>query len=213
VILPPAEPPTSVPPSPNFLTSCSARSYDDSSGCIGAALAAIDHGRAAEGLGAMSLPSNWGSLTSQELLFVATDMERTVRGLPALSAMATLLDTAADVGADTGDDPSPPGGFPFSRWGANWAGGVGNPLEAIYYWMYDDGPGSNNADCPPGGGGGCWGHRNVILLPLSCTPCVMGTGFAPTAWGGQPSWAEILVATSGAPATVFSWQQEAPYLG
>jgi hypothetical protein len=213
VILPPAEPAVSTPPSPNFLLSCSPRTYDDSSGCVGAALAAIDNGRRAEGLGGMSVPSNWGSLTSQEQLFVATNLERTVRGLPALSAMATLLDTAAAVGADTGDDPSPPGGFPFFRWGANWAGGVGNPLEAIYYWMYDDGPGSNNADCPTGGGAGCWGHRNVILLSLPCAPCVMGTGFDPTGWGGQPSWAEILVGTSGSPATVFTWQQEAPYLG
>jgi hypothetical protein len=211
-ILPPGNPATSVPPSPNFLASCSSRSYDDSSGCVGASLAAIDNGRRNEGIGAMTLPSNWGSLTSQEQLYVATNLERTARGLPALSSMAAVLDQAAAVGADTGNDPAPPGGFPFSRWGGNWAGGVGNPLEAIYYWMYDDGPGSNNADCGAGGGGGCWGHRDVVLLSLSCAPCVMGTGFSASGWGGQPSWAELLVGTSGSPATDFTWAQEAPYL-
>jgi hypothetical protein len=161
----------------------------------------------------MVLPSNWSSLTSEQQLFVGTNLERTVRGLPALTAMATALDQAAGAGAATANDPSPPGGFPFVQWGANWAGGVGSPLEAIYYWMYDDGPGSSNADCTAGNPGGCWGHRDKILLSLSCSPCVMGTGFDPQGWGGQPSWAELLVGTSGSPATDFTWDQESPYLG
>jgi hypothetical protein len=160
----------------------------------------------------MSLPGNWGALTPQEQLYVGTNLERTVRGLAALSAMATVLDQSAAQGAATGNDPAPPGGFPFEQWGANWAGGMGNPLEAIYYWMYDDGPGSSNADCTPGHTSGCWGHRDELLLTLTCTPCVMGTGFAVHGWGGQPSWAELLVGTSGSPALDFTWQQESAYL-
>jgi hypothetical protein len=211
-ILPPNNPPASIAPDPNFLDSCSATGYDNSSGCTQATLAAIDNGRAAEGLPGMGLPSNWSSLTSQEQLYVGTNLERTVRGLPALSSMASALDGAAAAGADTGNDPSPPAGFFFYQWGASWAGGVGNPLEAIYYWMYDDGPGSSNADCTPGHPSGCWGHRDEILLSLSCTPCVMGTGFNPHGWNNQPSWAEILVGTNGSPAADFTWQQEAPFL-
>ncbi len=211
-ILPPANPPVSIAPRPNFLTACSATTEDDSSGCVNTTLAAIDNGRGAEGLPGMALPSNWGALTPQQQLYVATNLERTVRGLPPLTAMATVLDQASLQGAASGSDPSPPGGFPFSRWGANWAGGVGNPLEAVYYWMYDDGPGSTNADCTPGNDTACWGHRDIILLSLACGPCVMGTGFAPHGWGGQPSWAELLVATSGSPAADFTWQQETPYL-
>ncbi len=199
-------------PSPNFLTACSATGYDDSSGCTSTTLAAIDNGRRAEGLGPMTLPGNWASLSPPEQLYVATNLERTVRGLPALSSMATALDQAATAGADSSEDPSPPGGFPFFQWGGNWAGGVGNPLEAVYYWMYDDGPGSTNADCTPDNSGGCWGHRDEVLLALSCGPCVMGTGYADHAWGGQPSWAELLVGSSGSPAADFTWQQEAPYL-
>jgi hypothetical protein len=211
-ILPPANPPVSIPPEPNFLAACSATSYDDSGGCVTSATAAIDNGRKAEGLSGMALPSNWGALNPQQQLFVATNLERTIRGLAPLSSMATVLDQAAGAGAAAGDDPSPPPGFAFSEWGANWAGGVGNPLEAVYYWMYDDGPGSNNADCTAADSGGCWGHRDKILLALPCTPCVMGTGFAPSGWGGQPSWAELLVSTSGSPAADFSWQQELTYL-
>jgi hypothetical protein len=211
-ILPPANPPASIAPDPNFLTSCSSTTEDDSGRCVASALAAIDNGRRAEALPAMTLPSNWSALTPQEQLYVVTNLERTVRGLPPLSAMASALDQAAQGGAGAGDDPSPPEGFPFVRWGANWAGGVGNPLEALYYWMYDDGPDSNNADCTPGNSSGCWGHRDVILLSLPCSPCVMGTGFDPSGWGGQPSWSELLVASSGSPATDFTWDQEAPYL-
>jgi hypothetical protein len=211
-ILPPANPPTSIAPQPDFLTACASSGYDDSSGCESATLAAIDNGRRAEALPGMSLPSNWNALTAQQQLYVATNLERMVRGLPPLTAMATALDQAAAVGAATGDDPAPPGGFPFLQWGANWAGGVSNPLEAVYYWMYDDGPGSSNADCTSGDSSGCWGHRDMILMSLSCSPCVMGTGFDANGWGGQPSWAELLVGMSSTPAADFTWQQESPYL-
>jgi hypothetical protein len=199
-------------PQPDFLMACSSSGYDNSAGCVSATLAAIDNGRRAEALPGMSLPSNWSSLTAQQQLYVATNLERMVRGLPPLSSMATALDQAASVGAATGDDPAPPGGFPFLQWGANWAGGVSSPLEAIYYWMYDDGPGSSNADCTAGDGSGCWGHRDKILMSLSCTPCVMGTGFDPRGWGGQPSWAELLVGMSSSPAVDFTWEQESAYI-
>jgi hypothetical protein len=211
-ILPPANPSVSIPPQPNFLSACSAAAYDNSTGCVSTTLAAIAHGRSAEGLPAMSLPTNWGALGPDQQLYVATNLERTVRGLAPLSAMATVLDQAASAGAASGIDPSPPGGFPSLQWGANWAGGVGSPLEAVYYWMYDDGPGSSNADCSPSNTAGCWGHRDKILMSLSCSPCVMGTGYGPTGWQGQPSWAEILVGTAVAPAVDFSWEQEEPYL-
>ena len=211
-ILPPANPPVSIPPQPNFLSACSATAYDNSSGCVSTTLAAIAHGRSAEGLPAMSLPTNWNALGPGEQLYVATNLERTVRGLPPLSALATVLDAAASAGAASGIDPSPPGGFPALQWGANWAGGMGNPLEAVYYWMYDDGPGSSNADCTPGDSGGCWGHRDKILMSLTCSPCVMGTGFDANGWDGQPSWAELLVGMSSTPAADFTWEQESPYI-
>ncbi|HEY7947712.1 MAG TPA: hypothetical protein VID75_08550 [Acidimicrobiales bacterium] len=211
-ILPPGNPAANIAPQPNFLAACSSSGDDNTPGCTNTTVAAIDNARRVEGLAGMALPGNWGALTPQEQLFVGTNLERTARGLPALSAMATVLDQAAASGAASGTDPSPPGGFPFEQWGGNWAGGVGNPLEAIYYWMYDDGPGSANADCTPGNSAGCWGHRDEMLLSLSCTPCVMGTGFADHAWQGQPSWAELLVGSSGSPALDFTWQQEAAYL-
>jgi len=211
-ILPPANPPANIAPQPNFLQTCSG-SGADSSGCTSEALQAIDNGRAQEGLPAMALPSNWGGLSPEQQIFVATNLERTVRGLPPLTAMASALDQAAGQAANQGIDPSPPGGFPYTRWGSNWAGAMGNPLEALYYWMYDDGPGSSNINCTASDTPGCWGHRDNVLLRLSCQECVMGTGFASAGYQGSPSITELLVDSSGQPAVDFTWQQESAYLG
>ena len=210
-ILPPDDPPANITPSPNFLSDCQGSQYDDSTGCVNATLSAIDNARAQEGVPAMQLPSNWYGLSPAEQIFVVTNLERVDRGLPPLQAMASALDQSAQQGAAADTDPSPPSGFPWTQWGANWAGAVGNPLEADYYWMYDDGPGSSNVDCTAGDSSGCWGHRNNVLMDLSCQMCVMGTAFAPTAYNSDPSLAEILVDSSGQPAVDFTWQQEQAY--
>jgi hypothetical protein len=206
-ILPPANPSSNIAPQPNFLASCSGTQYDDSGGCVGATLQAIDNARQAEGVGPMNLPGNWSSLDPQEQLFVATNLERTARGLPAIAAMAAALDEAAASGAASNSDPAPPPGFGFTQWGSNWAGAVGNPLEAIYYWMYDDGPGSSNIDCTASNSSGCWGHRDNVLLEISCSDCLMGVGFAPSAYQGAPSWTQVLVEATGSWPEEFTWQQ------
>src|SRR5579862_6164678 len=198
-ILPPAEP-SNVAPSPNFLQSCQGNTYDDSPGCVNATLSAIANARAQEGLGPMALPSNWSQLNVADQIFVVTDLERTARGLPPLVGMTDALDQSAAQGAAAGQDPSPPSGYPATEWGSNWAGAVGNPLEADYYWMYDDGLGSSNIDCTQSNQSGCWGHRNNVLLDLSCQMCVMGTGYNSSGWQGDPSMAELLVDSRGQPA-------------
>jgi hypothetical protein len=203
----PPDPAANIAPSPNFLTSCSGVAYDNSVGCEDAVLAAIGNARNQEGLPGMVLPTDWTQLSAPQQLFTATNLERTVRGLPALSGMATALDQTSQTAAAQNADPAAPAGFPWSSWGGNWAGAVGSPLEAVYFWMYDDGPGSYNIDCTPTDTAGCWGHRNNVLMSLACTPCVMGTGFNATAYQGHPSWTELLVGSSGSPALDFTWSQ------
>lgn len=141
---------------------------------------------------------------------MATNLERTARGLAPLAAMASTLDAAALGGATSSQDPLPPAGFPASQWGSNWAGALGNPLETVYLWMYDDGVGSSNIDCHQAGDSGCWAHRQNVLLRLPCQDCVMGTGFDPTGWHGYPGWAELLVETSGPVVADATWQQLMP---
>lgn len=160
----------------------------------------------------MVLPTDWASLTGPEQLFVATNLERTARGLAPLSGLATSLDQAAAGGAASGADPSPPSGFPYRIWTSNWAGALGNPLEAIYLWMYDDGPGSANVDCPSAGASGCWGHRDNILVALPCQSCAMGTAVDATGWNGDPAWAELLVESQAPVSLDFTWQQVTAYL-
>ena len=204
-------PTSNIPPSPDFLETCSPTAYDQSPECLLAVQAAINNARIASGLPAMVLPTNWASLTAAEQLLVATNLERTVRGLPPLSSMASDLDLAAAEGAAAGKDPVVPPGFVWTRVSSNWAGWLGNPLEAIYYWMYDDGLGSPNIDCSSSSLGGCWEHRQNVLDPLACDPCVMGAAFGTTAQGAA-SLAELIVDTDGSPATDFTWAEEQPYL-
>jgi hypothetical protein len=197
---------------PNFLQSCAGAQYDDSPGCVGATLQAIANARRQEGLPPMTLPSNWTQLSPEQQIFVSTNLERTARGLPPMTAMSAVLDHAARQGAGQSIDPSPPGGLLFWQWGSNWAGAVGNPLEAVYFWMYDDGPSSANIDCSASKPRGCWGHRANILLMLPCHMCLMGTGWDAGGYSGDPSMTELLVETSGNPQLEFTWQQESPYL-
>jgi hypothetical protein len=210
--LPPNNPPGNISPNPNFLSNCSGSAYDNSAGCTQAVLKAIANARAQEGLPPMAPPSDWYTLSAQQQMYVATNLERTVRGLPPLTGLATALDQASTQGAANSQDPSPPSGFPWSSWGSNWAGAVGNPLEAMYFWMYDDGMNSGNIDCTPSNQSGCWGHRDNVLMNLSCHPCDMGTGYVGNGYQGYPSWAELLVDTSGSPQLDYSWDQVTPYL-
>jgi hypothetical protein len=203
--LPPSNPAHNLPPNPNVFAYCAGNTVDMSARCEFASLSAIDRGRSSEGLGLMVLPSNWSTFTPAEQLFVATNLERTARGLRPFSGMASALDAATAGAANSNTDASPPNGFPASYWTSNWAGGVGSPLESIYLWMYDDGPGSPNVDCQGGNTSGCWGHRDDILAPFACSPCVMGSSVSATAYQGEPSWAELLVDTSGMPRLDFSW--------
>ena len=211
-LVPPAHPASNIAPQPDFLQSCSGTQYDGSAPCTSAVLAAIANARHQEGLGALALPTNWAQLSPERQLFVATNLERTARGLPPMTAMASALDQGAEQGAAQDTDPPPPGGFPYSQWGSNWAGAVGNPLEAMYFWMYDDGLGSANIECTPSNARGCWGHRANVLIELPCRVCVMGAGWAPQGYQHDPSMTEILVESSGSPATDFTWQEETAYL-
>jgi hypothetical protein len=197
---PGANPSASMPPDPDFFDVCSSRSLELTGTCEQEALQAIDRARASENLGPMELPSDWSALTPAEQLFVATNLERTARGLAPFEGIAIELEPAAQAGANSGSDPVPPGGFPSDHWTSNAGEGFASPLGALYTWMYDDGANSPNADCTPGDSGGCWGHRDNILASFSCSPCVVGSADTPGA-----SWSELMADTTGAPVLSFAW--------
>ena len=208
-------PPADVPEPPQVLESCNRVSPVASTSCIEVLVAAINAARAVEGVRRLVLdPSSFNSLSVPEQLFVVTNLERLDRGLQPLTGMTAQLDAIAQAGANALGDPafnftSLSGGTPLRVGVSNWAGGFSGALEADYFWMYDDGFGSPNVDCPNPSAAECWGHRRDILYePATCraqpSVNVMGAAFADH---GESSYAEIFVSACGPPPSdvVFTW--------
>jgi hypothetical protein len=217
--------PKSVPPSPQFLKAglCGVRVSTDTATCAEAVIEAIDSARKTEPLN--GLPASFSlkaflKLTYDEQIFAIADIERTARGLPAIEGITTQLDTIAQAAAVAAVDPpvslpmSLNGGGVATYFGSNWAGATANALGADYFWMYDDGPNSPNADCPKAGAPGCWAHRENVLgayfdkaycpasLPVNA---VMGVGQFDTKLF-QPSIVELFMNDCGpAPTMFFTW--------
>lgn len=236
-IVPPNNPPKSLPPRPNFFNSAKC-SYDQhpngSYGCDSLVLKAIDDARAKEGVAPMRFKlAAFRRMTRPEQLFVTVDLERTARGLAPIEALTKQLNTVAWKAARSGGDPSLPyhyplqGGGAMTSWGGNWAGGNVNVLGSDYGWMYNDGPNSPNFDCKKAGDPGCWGHRDNILgdsasnswgNPAYCGGgayhFVMGAGSTKSVGGWDPSQTELFVLDCGkAPTEYFTWTYAKKLLG
>jgi ribosomal protein L24E len=160
-VLPAGENPSaSIGPSSAFVDNCYGGD-PNISGCNSAALADVNYARSTEGLGNLSLPSDFYSLSNTSQLVAVANAERTSRGLPAFPENGTL-DSLAQQAAGLGQDPEGPSNY---TWGSNIAFGAATPLAADFGWMYDDGPNSANVDCQAAGDAGCWGHRDNVLSP------------------------------------------------
>ncbi|HVA05018.1 MAG TPA: hypothetical protein VMU64_14880 [Acidimicrobiales bacterium] len=192
--------------------SCLSRPIDTSAVCTRALLAEVNYGLATEGLAPISLPSNWATLTVAEQIFVVVDLERVARGLQPFLGMSFIWGADAQMGAADNGDPPMPAGNPWIA--TEWAGGgIVSPLQADFIWMYDDGLGGPNIDCPSAGASGCWVHRDNILAEGSCTTCVVGAGY--TVVNGTASMTAVLVEPADASTPlVFTWANNVvPYLG
>jgi hypothetical protein len=207
------DPARNVQPNPDFTRVCAGNGVDNSDACINAALGAINHAHALEGVSPMVLPVGFAQLSIPEQLFVAVNLERADRGLPPFSGLTSGLDANAQRGANDANDPPDPGpGYVLDD--AEWAGGSSNGLDAVYGWMYDDGFNSGNLDCTHRGAAGCWGHRKGILDDFGSGPnLVMGAAIDTTGdhHGGDANGTSMAVtlAVAGAPAhsLLFSWSQ------
>jgi hypothetical protein len=207
------DPVDNVAPVPDYTRACADGGLDDSSACIDAALDAINHAHALEGIRPMVLPSGFARLSVPDQLLVAVNLERVDRGLPPFGGLTTALNLNAQKGADDANDPPDPGQA-YDLDDAEWAGGSSNGLDAVYGWMYDDGFDSGNLDCLHRGATGCWGHRKGILDDFgSGANLVMGaaldmSGDNHNGDRGGTSMA-ITLAVAGAPVHSFtySWAQ------
>ncbi len=218
--IPPSESDTWIPdprhnvaPVPDFTRLCADGGLDNSAACIGAALAAINHAHALEGIPPMVLPPGFARLSVPDQLFVAVNLERVDRGLPAFGGLTTALNRNAQRGADDANDP-PDAGRSYDLDDAEWAGGSSNGLDAVYGWMYDDGFDSGNLDCLHRGAAGCWGHRKGILDDFgSGAHLVMGAAFDMASdthggdGGGTSMAVTLAVADSPVHSFTYSWAQ------
>jgi hypothetical protein len=155
--VPASNPPHSIQPTAAFARACYGRTRPTLS-CDKKAIANINRARALESVGTISLPVDYASLTLDQQMVAVSNAERTSRGLSALPEVKAD-DNLAKAGAVAQTDPTGPAGH---AWGSIWAG-VADPLAADFLWMYDDGPGGVNGDCPTPDAPGCWGHRDNIL--------------------------------------------------
>ncbi|MDQ2826974.1 MAG: hypothetical protein M3Y04_08455 [Actinomycetota bacterium] len=205
------DPARTVPAVPDYIPACASSGLDSSPPCLAAALLAVNNARAKEGVKAMVLPADFGRLDVAQQLLVVINLERIDRGLPPFVGRTPALDRNAQQGADIANDPPDPGDA-YDVVDGIWAGGSSNALDADYGWMYDDGIGSGNLDCPEKGGSGCWGHRHGILDNFgSVGTLIMGGAVNPTGDNlkgdeGGTSIAATLAVTTRAPGPLsYPW--------
>jgi hypothetical protein len=210
------DPARTVPAAPDYIPTCAPSGLDSSAPCLAAVLLAVDNARAQEGVKPMVLPTDFGRLGIPEQLLVVVNLERIDRGLPPFVGRTPALDRNAQEGADIANDPPDPGDA-YDVVDGIWAGGSSNALDADYGWMYDDGIGSGNIDCPAKGGTGCWGHRHGILDNFGTVgTLVMGGAVNPTGDNlpgdeGGTSIAATLAVTSRTPGPIsYPWVPSAP---
>ncbi len=216
-ILPPANPPVSVPEVPTYGTGCTySASPDSSSSCTQAATTATDNARALERIAPISFDiAAFDAMPIAQQLFVISNLERVDRGLKPALYMTTQLNQYARVGVDTRTDPSIPsiltGGARRAYGGSNWASGFESVLHANYFWMYDDGLNSGNVACTATDTAGCWGHRDNILLANPSVGCYLAMGAASTGL----AYTEIFVDACGVAPTdqVLTWSHALSALG
>ena len=197
-IVPPQNPGANISPAPGYSGPCGSLANPNLYCPSGLTLLYGD--RQAEGIAPMSLPSNWGSLTPPEQLFVLTDEERIDRGL------------AAHFGTRRQPERLRPGRRQCPhvtrrsrpRRPRRLHRGLDASIGlALAYWMYDDGAGGSNMDCPATGVPDAGPPRHpprLVRLAL--------------AHGGRlrPSTTQIVVGGDTIDAAVLHLGQEIPFL-
>jgi hypothetical protein len=198
-IVPPQNPGSNITPAPGYSGPCGSLAQPNLYCPSGFTLMYGD--RQAEGVSPMSLPTNWNALTPPEQLFVITDEERIDRGIAPISGLSSNLNAYAQAGANAGRDPGFP---PYANGGGSTYASTSSIGMALAMWMYDDGPGGTNADCPASGGGQCWGHRDIILGEYN-SPSMMGVGYG-------NGTTQLFVGGDTVDTPYFTWAQEIPLL-
>lgn len=193
---------------PNVTTAPTCYAHPRGHACSALVLRALNHARAVLHKRAYHVPSRFFSLPGSEQLLVLSNDDRRLYGLPQVRGLNAALDTSAHSGAVHDRDPyfvRVVHHHGFRAGTSNWAGGTGvfgNPLVAYYEWMYRDGPGGGNIDCPYAGAPGCWGHRHDTLHRFGGDQILMGASSGLDRSGFQ-CWTELYESFSSAASMTF----------
>jgi hypothetical protein len=177
----------------------------DSAACEGPIVGYLDAAREAAGLGAYRLPADFTALGPDRQLLILVNLDRRAYGLPLISGLSPQLDAAAATGASIEQDPAAPTAD-RAVWASAWAAGLVNVLAAYYQWMYADGFGGLNIDCPSPAAPGCWVHRHGILFEFGRS-VRLTMGAAVVSVGGRQVVGMLIAATGRArgPAEDYTW--------
>ncbi len=194
----------------------------NSTGCAQAILNETNAAVTSQGGQPFYLPPDYTSLSSDEQLFLLTNLDRGAFGLGLVAGLNATLTADAQLGADNLTDPNV--SFPFAYtdmgWNGNWADDI-NPLASNFNWMFDDGPGSGNIDCTTADPKGCWGHRDNLLTNWNATladngwnangslsyQLIEGTGAVPATLAHNGSYTTMMMAVQGTPPVTYTWNQ------
>ena len=198
-----------VPPQPSYVNAC-ANYRSNSDACVTKALAAINHARSLEDVRPMILPDNFTKLSYAEQTFVVSNLERVDRGLRPFRGITRRLNQTAKQAAVARVDPAPAysavGQFVLLDFQSNWTSNFGS-LAGDYGWMYDDGYGSYNVDCPTRSAPGCWAHRDIILSSYTGKRSLI-SGAGSDKQDGLVTITQLFVAGKGdAPEFTYTWRQ------
>lgn len=189
------------------------RRADPPAPCATADIYYLDQARAAIGLPPYALPANFLAMSAEQQLLILTNLDRIAYSLPPVEGLNSGLDGVATVGAQQDRDPKVSAAdldAPLRQWTSNVAYGFRSTAATYFFWMYRDGYGGGNYDCPTPTSAGCWGHRRNILFsmaPGKSTPVYsMGVG-ATTDARGVATWGMALAASEGAPTYYYTWAQ------
>jgi hypothetical protein len=202
-------PTVSIAPKPVYTEVCAA-TLDTTPTCLSITLAAIDHARAGEGLGALHLPSAFSQLSVPAQVFVALNRERTDRGLAPFASMSASLGSLAAAVAAPGAkrNAAPAAAVAFND--------PSNGLDALYQWLYNEGPGSGLAHCTSADRRGCWVDRRALLATYGSTGSFGAAldlhGDTEAGTAGAPELAVVLSPRPDTAAPILTWAdaQELP---
>lgn len=185
---------------PSFGSDCASAL---SSQCENDYVYSLDAARHRMGLGSYRLPADFTRLPPTHQLFILMNLDRIAYGVKPVTGLIAALDTTTAKYMYLDEDPQPPPWFRTIGSAEVWASDYPNAPAAYFGWLYDDGPGSTNLDCPQPTSPGCWGHRKALFFQP--TYSAVGASVGTDERGGQAYAMDVAGLMRPSRRYVYTW--------